>query len=299
MYNVYEKDKKVIVEGIKDFNLDHIFDCGQCFRWIKESDDSYTGIAFEKTINIAFIPDSKNSFQGKIILTGSNISDYENIWKNYFDLERDYSNIKKAFSEKDSTMAKAITYGQGIRILQQDKWETLISFIISQNNNIPRIKKCIECICTSFGKKVGVFQGREFYSFPSAEVLSKLTQEDLAHCKLGYRSKYILETAKIIANDNSITLNSMGDASKDEAMKFLLSLCGVGPKVANCIMLFSMGKYDSFPIDVWVKRVMNKLYDIKEENTSEMLKYAEKHFGQYGGIAQQYLFYYIRQCEKM
>lgn len=298
MYQITESENQIMISQIMDFHLDHIFDCGQCFRWTKQKDGSYTGIAYGKVTNISFIPNEESQYCGTIILKGSTVSDFEQIWKSYLDLDRNYSKIKEMFRKKDNTMAKAITYGEGIRILNQEEWETLISFIISQNNNIPRIKKCIESLCTSFGEKISAFNGREFYSFPSPETLSKLTVEDLDLCKLGYRAKYMIETAKLVNSDSLKLLGKMRQASKEEAREYLLSLCGVGPKVASCIMLFSMGKFDSFPMDVWVKRVMNQLYGIKEDDTAKMQDFADKNFGEFGGIAQQYLFYYIRQVSK-
>lgn len=284
---VIEKENIVIVDELRDFNLDHIFDCGQCFRWKKEVDGSYTGIAYGKVINVNYI-------EQKLILENATLDDYNSIWRYYFDLDRDYDSIKRKLAEKDEIMRKAISYGHGMRILQQEKWETLISFIISQNNNIPRIKKCIESICESFGESAGKFKGIEFFTFPRPEVIAKLSEGELAPIRLGYRAKYILETARLVAANEGHTLNRMEEAGINEAYNYLLSLCGVGPKVANCIMLFSMGKYMSFPIDVWVRRVMSQLYLINENDTKAMHAFAAEKFGEYGGIAQQYLFYYIR-----
>ena len=284
---VSEGNNRVVIDGVKDFHLDHIFDCGQCFRWKKEEDGSYTGIAYGKVINVNYI-------DWQIILDNTTLDDFNTIWKSYFDLDRDYYEIKRVLTENDEIMVRAISFGQGMRIVRQEKWETVISFIISQNNNIPRIKKCIESICENYGEFAGIYNGIKYYAFPGPEVIAKLNEKDLAQCRLGYRAKYILETARMIAADSGGSLNRMGGAVFKEANEYLLSLCGVGPKVANCIMLFSMGKYESFPIDVWVKRVMSQLYLIDEGDTKAMLAYATEKFGQYGGIAQQYLFYYIR-----
>lgn len=283
-----EEENKVIIEGVRDFHLDHIFDSGQCFRWWKEEDGSYTGVAFEKVLNI-------NWTDGKIIMENATLHDFEGIWRPYLDLDRDYGEIKKTLSSDDQVLCEAISHGEGIRILQQDKWETLISFIISQNNNIPRIKKCVESLCLHFGTSLGEFRGRKIHSFPNAETLAQLTLNDLAPVMLGYRSKYILSVSKAVAADKGSVLNSLSEADYKTTLNYLLGLDGVGPKVASCIMLFSMGKYESFPLDVWVKRVMNQLYAIDEKDTKSMNAYVEQHFGQYAGIAQQYLFYYIRQ----
>ena len=288
---ITEEENRIIIDGVKDFHLDHTFDNGQCFRWNKEADGSYTGVAFGKVANI-------NSEGDTVILNNVSLKDYNEIWKNYLDLDRDYGAIKNMLSQNDPAMSKAISYGSGMRILQQEKWETLISFIISQNNNIPRIKKCVEGLCTNHGSPLGMYLGKTYFGFPQPEALEQLSVQELDTCRLGYRAKYIIETAKRIAADRGQLLESLGKATVKEANEYLLSLSGVGPKVANCIMLFSMGKYDSFPLDVWIKRVMNQVYHIEEGNVKKMQDYAEEHFGGYGGIAQQYLFYYAREINK-
>lgn len=288
---VTEKTGGVVIEGVKDFHLDHTFDNGQCFRWNREEDGSYTGVAFGHAVNINYTGET-------LLLNDVTLEDYDRIWKDYLDLDRDYGAIKKMLSEKDRAMGDAITYGGGMRVLRQEKWETLISFILSQNNNISRIKKCVESLCAAHGRPLGSYRGKMRYAFPTPETLAALTPEKLDTCRLGYRAKYIIETARQVAGDGCRTLNSLGQASAEEAREYLLSLSGVGPKVANCIMLFSMEKYDSFPLDVWIKRVMNQIYHIEEGNLKKMQEYAAEYFGEYGGIAQQYLFYYVRELNK-
>ena len=270
------------IKDLKDFKLDHIFNCGQCFRWAKEKDGSYTGVAFGKIVNM------KMTDMVDLEIDQANQEDFEKIWKHYLDLERDYGEIKKHLCKTDLVMAKATEHGYGIRILNQDKWETIISFLISQNNNIPRIKKCIETLCENFGEYIGEYRGKKYYDLPKPEVLSRLSIADLAVCRLGYRANYLIETAKQIEREGI-----------EETFEYLNTLCGVGPKVANCILLFSMGKAGCFPIDVWVKRVMSQLYGIEQEDTAAMLAYSEKNFGEYGGVAQQYLFYYIREGQEI
>lgn len=286
-----EEKNRVVISEVKDFQLDHIFDNGQCFRWNKEADGSYTGIAFGKVANIEYK-------DGAVILNNVTLEEYHSIWKDYLDLDRDYGAIKALLSQKDPAMKTAVSYGHGMRLLKQEKWETLISFLISQNNNIPRIKKCVEGLCAVHGDPAGIYKGRMFYAFPTAEKLAGLSPEELDTCKLGYRAKYIVETAKQITADGGKILESLGTASAEEAYDYLLGLSGVGPKVANCVTLFSMDKYGSFPLDVWIKRVMNKVYGIEEGNVKKMQAYAAEHFGEYGGIAQQYLFYQAREINK-
>lgn len=296
---------QITIPHIRDFHPDHIFDCGQAFRWERQENGSYTGIAGTHIANIQFIPyagkNTENSpaalpgGEGRLIITNASMEDFQSFWKRYLDLDRDYSKIKATLAEKDPVLRTAIGSGQGIRLLQQDKWETLLSFIISQNNHIPRIKKCIESLCRNFGEKAGSYGGRDYYTFPLPETLASLEPEDLSVCRLGYRAKYLIKTARQAAEDGLAKLEAAGepDFTSQQAFDYVSSFAGVGPKVANCILLFSMGKYDRFPIDVWVKKVMEQLYGIK--NPKHMQEFAEKRFGSYSGFAQQYLFYHIRE----
>lgn len=283
------------VHGVRDFHVDHIFDCGQCFRWERNEDGSYTGIAFGHIARIAYDTDKE-----LLVIHGANKEDFENIWKEYLDLGRDYADIKKILAEKDPVIREAIKFGYGIRILNQEKWETLLSFIISQNNNIPRIKKCINSLAETMGEYVGEFDGRTWYSLPTPEVLASASLDDLAPCKLGYRAKYLIETAKKVSTEGIESLEALGscELSAEATCEALRGYCGVGPKVANCIALFAMRKFDSFPIDVWVKKVMNTMYGIEENDMKKMAEFAAENFGELGGIAQQYLFYYITHAKK-
>ena len=311
---------KYIYEGVKDFNLDHIFDCGQCFRWSRQEDGSYTGIAMGKAVNVSLkeVPAGEGSgadgtcgpgegqprlesgkFQPRLDLVIDNCSkeDFEKIWRSYLDLDRDYGAIKATLAESDQVMAKAIEGGSGIRILKQELWETMVSFIISQNNNIPRIKGCIENLARLFGEPAGEYGGVEYFNVPSAEVMSCLTAEDLAPCRLGYRAPYLVETARQVMERGgveAVAADLEAASTPEEACEYLRGFQGVGPKVASCIALFGLGRLGAFPIDVWVRRVMNRLYGIDEKDIKGMNAYAAEHFGVNGGIAQQYLFYYIR-----
>lgn len=278
---------KVIVENVKNFRVKHIFDCGQCFRWEEEEDGSYTGIAGGKTVNISEAPPSKAGSGKNIIIENATNGEYKSFWENYLDLNRDYGKIRKYLSRQDVVIREAMKYGQGIRILNQEKWEALISFIISANNNIPRIKKNINQLAETFGEKAGDYRGRAWYNLPTPEVLSRLTENDLAPIRLGYRAGYLIKTAKQVQEDG-------GKVFYEKLREY----CGVGPKVANCISLFSMGKVDSFPIDTWVKKVMKSLYGIDEADTRAMEAFAKEKFSPYGGIAQQYLFYYMRETAR-
>ncbi len=282
------KDSALYFNGIDDFDTDHIFDCGQCFRWERNEDGSYDGIAADKVATVSYEKDTHT-----LCIRGASEDD-RGFWETYFDLGRDYDAIKRDLAE-DPVMAGAIRRGSGIRILQQDKWEALVSFIISQNNNIPRIKGCIENLSRSLGEHVCTRGEREYFALPEPEVLAEASLEDLAPVRLGYRAKYLIETGKMVAEEGRESLEKLADPalSHEEVLEALRRYPGVGPKVANCIALFGLGRLDSFPLDVWMKRVMAKLYGFSEKDVKGMAAFAAEKFGPYGGLAQQYLFYYI------
>lgn len=285
-FKLYEENEKLFIEGVKDFNLEHIFECGQCFRWNSNGDDSYYGIVKDKGVNVIY---RDNILE----ISNTTIKDFIDIWYDYFDLGRDYENIKLELSKKDSIMKQAVEFGYGIRLLNQDTWETLISFIISANNNIARIKKSVEILSQNYGKKV--FNGRNSaYTFPTAKELSEIDLEDLYTSGAGFRCKYILKTAKDIVN-NSVNLYKLDSMDTDIARKKLTTLSGVGNKVADCVLLFSGVKYNIFPTDVWVKRVMEELYFKREASMKEIQEFSKSYFKDIAGFAQQYLFYYARQ----
>ena len=272
-----EHMQTLVFDNIRDFDLAHSFECGQCFRWNREkSDGAYLGIVGEYACR-ASLSDSR--------LTLSVSGGDEAFWRNYFDLDTDYSEIKARLIEAEPRIAPAIEAGYGIRILRQDCFETLISFIISQNNNIPRIKKCIEGLCESYGH---IIEGaRSLYAFPTPEALANAKPEDLAPLKLGYRDKYIIEASKRYVAEGA------------PSPKTISSYLGVGPKVASCIRLFGMGCTDAFPIDVWVKKIMADMYGFDESDIKGMQAFAEERFGSLGGYAQQYLFNYYRNVKTL
>jgi len=266
---------------LKDFNIEQIAESGECFRWNKLADNKYIGIIMGGVCIV--------EQKGEEVTFDSNLPD--EVIKHYFDLERDYSEIKD-FYKNDEILAKAIKYGEGIRILNQEKFETLISFIISANNNIPRIKKSVEKIATKYGKKIE-FKGETYFAFPTPEELSKATLEELRECGVGFRDKYIKEATEMAVNIH-IDLEKISKLSTSECKKELIKIKGVGSKVADCVMLFSMEKVDAFPVDVWIKRIMESLYIKQEVPLKEIEKYAKERFGEYAGIAQQYLFFYAK-----
>jgi len=279
-------NNQLIIKDVKDFNLAHIFDCGQCFRWNKEDNGSYTGVVKNIVINV-----EQNG--SNVIFDNMNFNDYENVLKNYFDMETDYSEIKKNINV-DETMNTAIKFGEGIRILKQDEWETMISFMISANNRIPMIKKVIENISKSFGSYICNYKGREYYSFPTAEKLSESPLELIQECKAGFRSERIKDAATRFLREKDI-IYDLKNKTYEEGLEYLKTYKGIGDKVANCILLFSMKQFDTFPVDVWVRRVMQTLYVDSDTNDKEIRKFAENKYGKLSGYAQQYLFYYARE----
>lgn len=281
------------INNIKSFEPKHIFDCGQCFRWNEMADGSYTGTFGRNVLNVKK-ENKEIRFKG---LVDGNIED---ICNKYFDLDRDYEKIKKDLSKIDNNMKTSINYGEGIRLLNQDLWETIISFIISANNNIPRIKGIIDRISKTYGEKI-VWKGKEYYTFPTPKQLSKATIEDLRKLGLGFRDVRVYETTKII-NAKKVDLEKLHkEENTQHVREILLTLPGVGPKVADCILLFStLKRLEVFPIDVWVRRVINELY-IKNENEEKVNKkeieqLAKQKYGNLAGIAQQYLFYWKREA---
>lgn len=283
-YNIVEEENKIILKNIKHFDPKHIFECGQAFRWNVEEDDSYTTVAYGKVLNV-------KKENNDIILSNTNMDDFNNIWYNYFDLGRDYDEVIKELS-KDPILAEAIEFGNGIRILNQEPFEMLISFIISANNQIPRIKKSIELISNLYGEQI---INSEYHSFPSPESLAKATSQDLREiCKVGFRDVRIKMTAKKIA-DGGFDMDQIFELTRDEGKEFLMTLPGVGPKVSDCILLFAFNKSEAFPVDVWVKRIMEYFYLKEETNVKLIGAHGAKLFGNLAGFAQQYLFYYARE----
>ncbi len=285
------EEQNFILKNVKSFNLEHIFECGQCFRWNKNDDDSYTGVVKNNVINIKMT-------NNDIYVRSYGEDDLKGLFQYYFDMDRNYEQIKKTLRKIDEHMEQSITYGDGIRLLNQDLWETIISFIISANNNIPRIKGIIERISKRYGNKIK-WNNCEYYTFPTPKQLGKASVEDLRNLGLGFRDVRVFETTKMVLN-GEIDFDKLHKEKNTQIVRDeLLKLPGVGPKVADCILLFStLKRFDVFPIDVWVRRVMNDLYiHNKDENKVDkklVLNIANEKFGDLCGIAQQYLFYWKR-----
>jgi len=264
----------LVLKDIMHFNLAQTLDCGQAFRW-NESENTdgktYTGIAHGRRLELTY--DGEN-----LTIKNCTQQEFDAIWKTYFDLQRDYAQLHKYFSQEEN-LKKALAFSPGLRIMRQDAWETLISFILSQNTNIPRIKKMISTLCESFGEKLPC----SGYAFPTPEKLAKLEVDDLAHVKSGYRASYIIDAARQVAS-KKVDLSALESASTQDVKQALLGIRGVGPKVADCVLLYGFGRVEICPVDVWIKRIMDELYPNGFPETLADL----------AGIAQLFLFQYVR-----
>ncbi len=257
------------------FSLANTLECGQCFRWKKDDDGSYLGVVGQKQLRI--------KQEGTIVtLYNTTEDDFISVWKNYFDFDTDYSAIYRDLCQ-DKIIKTAYEYAGEIHILRQDPWEGLCSFIISQNNNIPRIIGIIDRLCRKFGEEID----EGFFTFPSAERLAGVDLSDLSELRAGFRAKYILDAAQRVA-DGRVDFSRISSAEIGIARQELSQIFGVGPKVAECALLFGCYRLDAFPIDVWIKRVMDRYY---RDGFPEFAK-------PYGGVAQQVLFHYMRCSEE-
>lgn len=262
----------LVLSEIEHFSLYDTLECGQCFRW-EAQDGGYCGIAGRRVLRL------KELSGGKIWVNGMEEEEFRGIWARYFDLDRDYGAIRREFSALHPLLAEAQEEAGGIRILRQDSWEALCSFIISANNHIPRIKEIIRRLCREFGEKLEA----DAYAFPSPAVLAGQTVETLAPIRCGFRAKYLLDAAQKVAS-GQLNLEEVAALPLPEARARLMSVYGVGEKVAECVLLFGMGRLEAFPMDVWMKRVMRTHFSGK----------GAEFFGEHAGLANQYLFFYSR-----
>ncbi len=253
-----------MTDQINSFDLAETLECGQCFRWNRQDDGSYTGVAFGRILNIS----------------RENLPDVlkDPLWRDYFDFGLDYGKIRSELSAADPVLAQAAKFAPGMRILNQDPWEALCSFILSQNNNIPRIKGIVARLCAGFGAEI---DGE--YEFPAPEALAVLSEQDLSGVRCGFRTRYLLDAAKKVAN-GEIDFDELKRISLPDARAKLMTIVGVGPKVADCALLYGLHRLEAFPMDVWMKRAMGALFPGREPES----------FGKYAGIAQQYIFHYSR-----
>lgn len=281
---VRETPEGVLLTDVEHFSPAHTFDCGQCFRWDIQRDGSYTGVAYDRVVNVS-------AEGGRVEIKNTTLQDYHTIWKNYFDFSYNYDIMKQSLSQ-DAMLKQAIAFGWGIRILRQEPWECLLSFIISANNNIHRIRDIVRRLCELFGS-VLYYNGEQYYTFPTRRQLDGVSVEDLRPLNAGFRDKYLVDA---VCRFDSLNLEVIQSGPLDDARRELMRIKGVGPKVADCVLLFGAGRFDTFPVDVWVRRVMDECYGGFATNR-EVVEFSEKRFGAYAGFAQQYLFYYRRERE--
>ena len=296
---VVELNDSVVIKGVKNFNIKQILECGQCFRWQKITDTDYIVVSNRRVIEITQEGD-------EVTIHNTNMKDFKEIWENYFDLNTEYGPLKEELSN-DELLKQASEFGYGIRLLNQDPFEMVISFIISARNSIPSIMKTIKKISEKFGDKIE-YKDKVYYAFPTPQQLKNATLEDIQETGASFRSKYIIDT---IHNINmAIEAKEKGELTeelKGYDLEYIISLptdeChialqafkGVGAKVADCIMLFSMGKKSAFPVDVWIKRAMIHFYLAPDVSLNKIRVFGREKFGELSGLAQQYLFYYARE----
>ncbi len=271
----------------RDFDLKHTFDCGQCFRWNMAPDGSFSGVAGGRAVRLRQDGDG-------IIIENCSAADFEDFWRKYLDLDRDYGEIKRTVAIND-LMREAVSYGGGIRILRQEFFETLMSYIISQNNSIPNIKRVVERLCAAYGEPVEL-EGETRYAFPSPERLASLKEEDFRALGAGFRDRYLVGAARLAA-EGALDPLRLAEMPTAEARAELMKIKGVGNKVCDCVLLFSLGKFDLFPTDTWIKKVMAESFSAGSVSAAK--SEGERIFGQYSGFAQQYLFYWRRENDRI
>lgn len=272
-----------------NFSIRQICESGQCFRLKKleevdarQKEKAEKGLAGEKYALTALGRYLEIEQRENQLFFDCTLEEFEGIWRRYFDLEEDYGKIINMIDPKDTYLIKAASYGSGIRILRQDLWEMIISFIVSQQNNIVRIRKCIENLCQKYGEEKRLKDGRKYYLFPTPEALAKASIEELYACNLGYRSKYIHKTAESVAF-GEVDLETIKQMDYEAAMDELCKLTGVGEKVANCICLFALHKTEAFPVDTHIQKVLKEQY---------AGGFPFERYAGYAGTLQQYIFYF-------
>ncbi|MGN0435011.1 MAG: DNA-3-methyladenine glycosylase family protein [Wujia sp.] len=285
--NIYAKDNNIILEDVCDFDIEDILECGQCFHFTRLGEKEYELLAYNRYLRV---------FQRDNMVTLYDVSmeEYDEIWKMYFDMDTDYTAIKYGIISADERLITACEKKSGIRILKQDFFEILISFIISQNKQIPHIKQIVHTISERYGKAIRLKDGRTVYTFPDVGALLAVSVDELRACKVGFRAPYIRDAVCKVAS-GEITYERLKSLSSWEARKLLMTIKGVGEKVANCVLLFGLGMTDAFPVDVWMKRIMEELYFGEAQKKEDIEKFACEKYGKYAGYAQQYLFCYGRE----
>ncbi|MCL2853542.1 MAG: hypothetical protein FWE20_11045 [Defluviitaleaceae bacterium] len=280
--NYYEQDGRVILTDFDDFDIEQTLESGQCFRFKRLGEASYSVVAYGKVLYI-------EQSGGATYFWPCGLDEFERVWRGYFDLDRDYAAVKAALSANDPIMAEAVKFAPGIRLMNQDVWECLISFIISANNRIPMIMQVVRNISHKFGDEIG-----DERSFPTRTQLAAATLEDMTACRAGFRAKYILDAVRKV-HGGQIDLDGFAALPTAEVKQALMSINGVGAKVADCVLLLSCRRREIFPIDVWIRRVVQELYfEGREIPLAKLQDFAREQWGENAGFANQYLFHYAR-----
>lgn len=280
-----EKNGNVILNDVTDFDVEQIFECGQCFHFERLGEMDYVTVAYGKALRIT-------QKDNEVTLHNTDMNEYNLIWRKYLDMDTDYSRIKSWLIEKDSSLMEVIEKTSGIRILRQEFHEMLMSFIISQNKQIPHIKQIVSSISERYGKEAGVINGKSYYAFPELDALYNITEDAYRDLKTGFRAPYLMSAANALRE--GLAQKRFDDISYSDAKNELMKIKGVGEKVANCVLLFGLGYRNAFPVDVWIKRIMEYVYFKEETSKEKIMEFANDKFGEYGGYAQQYLFHYAR-----
>lgn len=270
----------MVKRTIDYFNLAQICESGQCFRMNAENENVYSIISGDYYLKV--------EQDGNEITFHCEEREFEEIWKPYFDIEEDYAVYIGKINPRDCYLVNAADFGCGIRILRQDLWEMIVSFLISQQNNIQRIRRCIGNICEKYGTQKINADGEIYYTFPAPEILAGLEEDDLKECNLGYRSKYVVRTAKTIVS-GEVDLEQIRQLPYGQAKEELLKLYGVGEKVADCICLFALHHLQAFPVDTHMNQALQKHYK---------RGFPKRRYKGFEGILQQYIFYYELLGEK-
>lgn len=266
-----------------NFDLKSTITCGQIFRFIVEEDGSFTVIIKDRVINL--------KEDGDFIIVESNKEEnLEKVIYDYFDLDRDYNLIETNILKCDKKLNDALIFSRGLKMIHQDPFETLIAYIISQNNRVPSIANSLNLLSLKYGEKIN-FNNKEYFLFPTYDKLKNISVEDFRKCKVGFRDKYLYEIIRNIENNN-LDLNEINNMNSEDALNYLIKFKGIGNKVASCILLFAYQKFDVYPIDTWVKKFMKEDYNIEGEEN--IRKFTYNTYKEYSGLAIQYMFNYKR-----
>lgn len=286
---IFEENGNIILEQVSDFDVAQTLNCGQCFHFRQIGENEFGVVAFGRLLHISQAGE-------RVCFHNTDMQEFEQVWRGYFDLDTDYAQIKSQLAESGTELAAAMKEMWGVRILRQEFWETLMSFIISQNKQIPHIKQIVWAISEKYGDYLGNLGGVDFFSFPSVEQLSSVTAEDFKELKTGFRAPYLANAVECV-NGKIVDESVLRTLSGEECIENLCKIKGVGRKVGSCVTLFSLSKMECFPIDVWIQRIMEHIYFHRTATKAEIEKLASERFGALGGYAQQYLFYYGREIK--